>query len=90
MKSNIYAIYDNKAEAYMQPFFAATPGLALRAFSDNVNNKESIFNKHPNDFVLYEIGEFDDATGDLKKHKENHNLGMAIEYHQNNQIEAVK
>lgn len=80
MHTKIYAVFDNKAEAFMQPFFADTPGLATRQFQTNVNNDQSIFNKYPNDFVLYEIGIFDDAKGAVIPHDNNINLGMAIDY----------
>lgn len=88
MITKIYAIYDNKAEAFMQPFFAATPGLALRTFEDNANNPDSILSKHPNDFCLYEIGVFDDQTAEIINHSENINLGMATEY--SPKLEAVQ
>jgi hypothetical protein len=89
MNTKIYAIFDNKAEAFMQPYFATTPGLALRAFSDGANNKETTIGKYPNDFVLYEIGQFDDQTGELENYTENKNLGIAIEYTEN-ELRAVK
>lgn len=78
--TKVYAVYDNKAEAFMQPFFADTPGIATRNFQTNVNSEQSIFNKYPNDFVLYEIGVFDDAKGLLIAHDHNINLGMATDY----------
>lgn len=87
--TKIFAIYDNKAEAYMQPFYATTVGLALRIFADNVGNPETIMHKNPNDFVIFEIGSFDDQTGELVNYETNKNLGMAIEYHPDNKMEAV-
>lgn len=63
MLSNVYAIYDHKAHAFMQPFFAATNGLALRTFSDNANNPDTVFNRHPDDFELCLLSTFDDITG---------------------------
>ena len=80
MLSKIYAVYDNKAEAFMEPFFATNAGVALRRFADNVNHPDSIFHKHPNDFCLYEIGAFDDQPGDVANWTENKNLGLAIEF----------
>ena len=88
MKIKAYAVYDNKAEAFMQPFFAGNPGLAIRTLSDNCKNPESIWNRHPNDFCLYEIGEYDENSGELINHETNKNLGMAIEYIKQ-EIEAV-
>lgn len=61
----IYSVYDCKAEAYMQPFFMATKGLAIRGFEQLVNDPKTTVNKHPEDFTLFEIGEFDDTSGQI-------------------------
>lgn len=89
MRSKIFAIYDNKAEAFMQPYFAHNAAVGTRTFSDNVQNHDTIFNKHPNDFVLFEIAEFDDQTGEITPHKQNINLGLAIDYLQT-QLKAAQ
>ncbi len=78
--TKIFAIYDNKAKAYMQPFFAGTAGLALRTFSDSANSQETIFHQHATDFCLFEIGEYNDETAELNSHKETKNLGLAADY----------
>lgn len=61
----VFAVRDMKAEAFLQPFFSPSVGSALRAFSDAVNDKQCPFNKHPGDYVLYEIGSYDDSTAEL-------------------------
>ena len=87
--TKIFAVWDSKAEAYMQPFFASTVGLALRIFSDNVANQDSVLFKYPDDFVLFEIGLWDERTGEMINHEANINLGMAREYHPSKNLEAV-
>ena len=63
----IFTVYDTKAAIYGQPFYAVTDGIALRMFSDAVNNSapDNALNRYPEDFTLYYIGEFDDATGSV-------------------------
>lgn len=80
MEIKIYSIYDNKAEAYMEPFFATTAGLAIRRFADTANNPDTMLFRHPNDFALYEIGTFNDKAGTVNCHKNAKNLGLAAEY----------
>ena len=59
-----YAIRDSKAKAFMAPFFLPNDGVAIRAFSDNVNSESANqISKHPDDFVLYSTGAWDDETG---------------------------
>ena len=66
MKKVYYAVYDKKAEMYSQPFLEIKDGTAIRAVQDLViNNKDHAFAKHPSDFSLHRLGEFDEATGVL-------------------------
>lgn len=93
METKIYAVFDNKAEAYMAPFTTLNAALALRSFADNLSDPNSIFAKHPHDFCLYEIGTFDDHTGDIQNYIENKNLGLAAEYlpkSSDSQLELIK
>lgn len=66
MKIQAYAVYDEKAEAFLPPFFVAAPGQAIRLFTDGCQDRESPFGKHPTDYKLYRIGEFDDSDGSLQ------------------------
>ena len=64
MKKVYYAVYDRKAEMFSQPFLEVKDGTAVRAVQDLViNQKDHAFAKHPSDFSLHRLGEFDDATG---------------------------
>jgi len=66
MKQKIFTIYDKKAEAYNTPWFQQTHGLAERIFRDESNNPESSINKHPEDYTLYYLGEYDQNTGEME------------------------
>lgn len=63
MKLQAFSIYDSKAVAYAPPFFMARPELALRAFRDLAADPASNVSKHPEDYALFLLGEFDDSTG---------------------------
>lgn len=63
MKLLMFSIFDVVAKIYSQPFFMPTTGQALRAFGDEVNNPQSTINKHPADFRLFKLGDFDDNSG---------------------------
>ena len=66
MKLNMYSIYDTAASAYTSPFFMHNDGLAIRAFQDNANTAESQINKHPQQFHLYKVAEWDDSNASIK------------------------
>lgn len=58
-----YSLYDEKAGSFSPPFFMASEGLALRAVSDLLQDRNTTPARHPNDFMLYQVGSFDDFTG---------------------------
>lgn len=66
MTLKVFAVRDMKALAFLQPFFSNSVGSALRAFGDAVSDNSCPFAKHPEDYVLYEIGTYDDSTAELQ------------------------
>lgn len=66
MITKAFSVYDGKAKTFSVPFFKLTVGMALRDFEDLVNHPETMVNRHPEDFVLYEVGNFDDSNGMLE------------------------
>jgi hypothetical protein len=67
MKTKIYSVYDHKAGAFLQPFYMPNDGLAIRALQDCAYDQDHQFFRHPEDFTLFEVGEFDnqDCSFDL-------------------------
>lgn len=59
----VYSVFDSAANAYLQPFFAPTDGLAIRSFMDACNDASHQFHKHGLDYSLYLLGDFDDHLG---------------------------
>jgi hypothetical protein len=75
----VYTVYDHAAEAYLEPFFLPTRGTAIRSFAQAVNQDGHSFNQHPDDYTLYEIGEFDPSRGTVTG-TEHVSLGNAVEF----------
>jgi len=63
--TNMYAVYDMKAAAFLQPYFSQLDATAIRALSAAVNDPTTMLNKFPGDYALYQIGTFDDQLGQL-------------------------
>ena len=72
MKLVLCSVKDRAADAYGRPMFVPSVGVAIRSFSDEVNRKDpdNQLNNHPDDFDLYELGEFDDNTGLFALHEQ--------------------
>lgn len=63
----LYVIYDVKSETYTAPTVNPARGQAIRSFSDAVNSgKDNVLATHPEDFTLFELGEFNPYTGEIK------------------------
>lgn len=63
MFKSIVAIYDQKASLYSNAVCLDSVGVAKRQFSDQINDPSTPFGKHPHDYTLMEIGQFDDQSG---------------------------
>lgn len=60
-----YSVYDLKGAAFAAPFFMHTDAIAIRMFSDTVADPSHPIARHPEDYQLYRLGDFDDATGQI-------------------------
>lgn len=67
MKFKAVTVLDHVANVFSQPHFVQSLGVAHRSFTDVVNGRagESPLALHPEDYSLYELGEFDDQAGAL-------------------------
>lgn len=61
MKMNMCAVHDGAVGAFMQPLFCRSLAEARRAFVDAVMDPKMEFGKHPADYHLFHIAEWDDA-----------------------------
>ena len=70
---NAYTIFDTKSLVFNTPFFTHTDGAATRMCADLVGDTNTSVGRHPADYVLYQIGTYDDHLGkltplDIRKH----------------------
>lgn len=59
----MFSVFDNKVGAFASPFCVRTRGEAIRSFTDAVKDTSLPFVKHPNDYQLYLIAEYDEIAG---------------------------
>jgi len=71
MKLKLYAIHDQAVNEFIGPEVSRTHGEAERKFRDHVNNPEAgLLNKHPQQFTLFYLGEYESENGSLTGLKE--------------------
>jgi len=79
MKLQVFAIYDAKVQTYNHPIFLPTRGAAIRVWEDTVTDKTTSFSKHPADYTLFHLGEYDDQTGTFENFHTPVSLGTGLE-----------
>ncbi len=77
----MFSIFDAKTNVFSRPFYSLTTGEATRTFTDAVSDNNSMMNRHPEDYFLYEIGQYDDSNSELVSIPPQA-LGSASEYTQ--------
>ncbi|QXP44228.1 MAG: nonstructural protein [Arizlama microvirus] len=76
----VCAIYDAKTCIYKHPFMGLTKGAAIRTFIDVVNDEGSEICRHPEDFTLFHIADYEETTGDYNIKTPHDSLGTGVEY----------
>lgn len=65
MLLHFVTVFDKATMAYMRPWAALSTGQAIRVFEDEVQNPGSEIGRHPEDYALFKVGTFNDATGEM-------------------------
>jgi hypothetical protein len=87
MKMNVYAVRDQKAGSYFQPFFIQNQQLAIRAIQDCMSDPGHQFSKHTEDFSLWCIGVYDDQNGTIKPNEQPELIGRLVDLRVDDSIE---
>ena len=64
-KQVLISVYDTVAEYFAAPRMFRNRAEAIRSFEVAVNNSSDGYGQHPESFVLYQVGEFDENSGNV-------------------------
>lgn len=81
-KAKMYLLKDEKSNSYGYPFTAKTRGLCIRDIQDELAGGQRIWAKHPQDFSLFEIGDYDELTGQIELYETKNCLGLLQDFRQ--------
>ena len=65
MEFELYCIYDVSEQRYGIPMAQTNDATAMRGFAHEAMKPDSIWNSHPQDFILYKVGVFNSGTGEI-------------------------
>lgn len=80
MKLLMFSVYDNAVKAFITPFFLPSKEAGIRAFRVCANTEGHSFRRSAEDYTLFCLGEWDDATGVVTIAAHQESLGGAITY----------
>lgn len=79
MVLKMFSVLDVASDLYGNPWFMASKGEAVRAFSELVNDGKTMPGRYPEQFKLMQIGEFDNESGTVSQ-DETVSLGLGTDY----------
>jgi len=80
MKLCIFAVYDQKAGAYLPPFFLPEVAMAIRTFGDCINDEKHQWGLHPEDYTLFHLGDWNNVSAEFSTILKTKSLGVGTEY----------
>lgn len=77
----VVAVRDSAAGIFGQPMCMQSKAVAIRAFADEVNkpHEQNQWNKHPEDFEMFVLGQWDDESGTFELLKSPESLIRAVD-----------
>lgn len=88
MIKKMFTIYDEKSEAFLQPFFMDTIGQAERAMLDCLSDPNHQFARHPSDYTLLLLGHFDDSSAEFTPDRKT--MGILTQFKPNNVVNITE
>lgn len=76
----IFSVYDSKAKAFAYPFYCPNLELAKRYFAQGANDATLQLCTNSEDFSLFHLGEWDDATSIFTLNVSPMPLGLAANF----------
>lgn len=63
MRHQVYSVKDGKAHLFSPPMLSISEGTMRRSIIDVLRDEKHPYARHPEDYMLFYLGEFEDATG---------------------------
>lgn len=80
MKKSLYSVFDTKAAVFANPYTSTNDQTALRDFARAATDPSSNLCAFPGDYMLFNIGSYDDNTGVIEPLSPPVNLGSAAQF----------
>lgn len=79
-KHKLFVFKDAKSLTYGPPFAEENRGKVIRGIQEQLAQKQAVWAKHPQDFTLFEIGEYDVRTGNVDMYESKVAVGLVQDF----------
>lgn len=69
MKQYLFSVLDGKVGSWSRPFCEPTSQAAVRMVISIIRDGDNLLAKFPSDYSLWEVGQFDDETGEVSGYR---------------------
>lgn len=76
----VFCLKDSKSASYGGPMLFENHGMAIRWIQEGLQNGQPVWAKHPQDFSLFEIGEYDPRSGTMVPGSEKNCIGLVQDF----------
>jgi len=89
MITQIFSVYDSKTKAYFPPMYFPTIGAAIRTMEDTLLDQDNQITRHPEDYTLFHIGEWNDENATITMLKTAVKIGIAHEFIRQHEMQLI-
>lgn len=79
-RQKIFCFKDEKSDSYGPPMTSPTKGMFIRQVQDELRAGQAIWAKHPHDFSIFELGEYDIYSGNIQLHESKKCIGLVLDF----------
>jgi len=76
LNHRIFCFKDSKSGSYGPPITSQTRGIFFRDVMEELTKGQAIWARHPQDFSIYELGEYDARQGEIRLYDVKNCLGL--------------
>lgn len=78
--AKVFCLKDQKSSTYGPPFTMENSGFAIRMIQEGLQQGQAVWAKHPQDFSLFELGEYEPETGIIKTYDNKNCVGLVQDF----------
>jgi len=76
----VFVFKDSKSQTYGPPFIDENRGKVIREVQEGIQTGQAVWAKHPQDFTLFEIADYDAKSGSIQMYESKVAVGLVQDF----------